>query len=153
MAAGNHRVQPASVADQPSRPAPDWYTLEEVAERLGRTRQAMHARVKAGTLRAERVGNRWLVSSEVVDALALGERAKAVSAGTVRVLHPQTGITDLEASLAEADRRIAQLELELVEARQAAGRRDGYIAELVRHVDRLREALAALTEAPGPPTA
>ncbi|MDQ1447009.1 MAG: Helix-turn-helix domain [Acidimicrobiaceae bacterium] len=145
----------------PVRPAPSdsrptgWYTLEEAGERIGRTRQAMHMRVKAGTLRAQRIGGRWLVSSEVLDALVAGERANAVSAGTVRMLHPElpAETEDLSARLAAADLRAAELEAQLGEERRTVARQDAYIADLVRHVHRLRDALATLTEAPGPPPA
>lgn len=38
-----------------------YYTILEVAEALGRTRQAINARIKAGTVKAERFGSVHLI--------------------------------------------------------------------------------------------
>ena len=151
MAVGEDRV-PIRMVDAS---APTMYSLQEVADRVGRTRQAMHARVKRGTLRAQRVGGSWLVTPEVLDALVAAEQAKAVSAGTVRALHPESGdasgvdgVRDLPT---DAARRIEELEAELTAQREELARKDGYIGDLRRHVARLREALATMSAEPEPP--
>jgi len=150
VAVGEDRA-PIRVVEEP---ASTLYSLQEVADRVGRTRQAMHARVKRGTLRAQRVGGSWLVTAEVLDALVAGEQAKAVSAGTVRALHPEgrsaaEGVAD---AVPDAERRVAELEAELRREREESERKDHYIADLRRHTARLREALAMMSAEPEPPT-
>lgn len=135
-------------------PASTMYSLQEVADRVGRTRQAMHARVKRGTLRAQRVGGSWLVTAEVVEALVAGEQAKAVSAGTVRALHPEAHLPSAEDPVDPPPGvapRVAELEAELRRAREELARKDAYIADLQRHGARLREALAMMSADPEPP--
>ena len=130
---------------------PRWYTLQEVADRVGRTRQAIHARVKRGTLRAERKGGVWLVPAEVMEALIAAERAQGVSAGTIRVLHTGVGGSPTDGDSAEGlVHLVAELRADLEREREASARKDAYIGELRRHVVRLREALGALSEEPSP---
>ncbi len=150
MAVGEDRVPIRMV----EAPASAMYSLQEVAERVGRTRQAMHARVKRGTLRAQRVGGSWLVTAEVLEALVAGEQAKAVSAGTVRALHPGAHPPSAEDPAnppAGVAPRVAELESELRRAREESARKDAYIADLRRHAARLREALAMMSADLEPP--
>ncbi len=150
MAVGEDRV-PIRIVEAP---ASAMYSLQEVADRVGRTRQAMHARVKRGTLRAQRVGGSWLVTAEVLDALVAGEQAKAVSAGTVRTLHPDAhppSPEDPAGLLPGVAQRVTELEAELSRALEQLARKDAYIDDLRRHAARLREALAMMSADPEPP--
>lgn len=49
-----------------SAPLPELLSIPEVAERLGTSRQAVHLRIKSGSLPATRVGRSWVVPATAI---------------------------------------------------------------------------------------
>ena len=62
-------VAPAGELHGGADTGPQWYTLKEVAEALGLTRQAVHTRVRKGQLRGEQQEDgSWRVAADAVAA-------------------------------------------------------------------------------------
>jgi len=47
----------------------DYYSLTEVAQRLGISRQAVHKRIKRNKLKAMKVGTTYIISKEEIEKL------------------------------------------------------------------------------------
>lgn len=127
-----------------------WYGVRETAEMLGVTRQTVHERVRK-LQGAELVGGRWRIPAAVVEALLTAERAKALASGSL-VMLPGGSSDDAASEVFDGDGladRVAELERAVQEqsrlfADQLA-ERDAKIAELRSERQRLRQALAAVT--------
>jgi len=52
-----------------SKLAPTTYTVEVAAIKLGLSQKTIHRRIADGTLKAKKLGRRWLVSAASVEAL------------------------------------------------------------------------------------
>jgi excisionase family DNA binding protein len=65
----DERVAAALAARAPATPSPRWLTVEQAAERLGCSRDAVRMRVRRGRLDSKRSGRRVYVSTASVDAL------------------------------------------------------------------------------------
>lgn len=50
------------------------YTVQEVAERIHRTPVTVRNYIRAGKLRAQKVGNTWYVTEETLTELITGEK-------------------------------------------------------------------------------
>ena len=123
---------------------PEWYGLAEVAAMLDVSRQRLQQRV--GRLRgAQKVGGRWQIPADVVEALVTAERASASASGSLVVLGGQVAPAASTGDLAD---RVAELELavtdQLVRFAEQLADRDARIQELEGDRRRLRQALIAL---------
>lgn len=45
------------------------YTMQEVADELGKTRQTIYRWIKSGKLKAIKIGGTWTVSAELLDRI------------------------------------------------------------------------------------
>lgn len=50
------------------------YTVQEVAERMHRTPVTVRNYIRAGKLRAQKVGNTWYITEETLTELVTGEK-------------------------------------------------------------------------------
>jgi len=50
------------------------YTVQEVAERIHRTPVTVRNYIRAGKLRAQKVGNTWYITEETLTELVTGEK-------------------------------------------------------------------------------
>jgi len=50
------------------------YTVDEVAEILHRSQQAVRAQIKSGKLKAQKVGRAWYVTEKTLTELVTGEK-------------------------------------------------------------------------------
>ncbi len=139
---------PRNQAPEPGADQPEWYTLREVAQALGISRQAVHARVRKGQLEAERVDGTWRVASGVVAVAVQAERKKALSLGSVRLLpgpleRPGGEIDQLAQRVAEVEATLA----ELAEThRRELDEREREVAVLRSQGERLTSALHYLVD-------
>ncbi len=136
-------VEPRGGADA----GPQWYTLKEVAEALGLTRQAVHTRVRKGQLRGEQQEDgSWRVAADALAAAIEAKRREAVSLGSVRVLPVGPPLGEMSA-LAE---RIDALEAVVAQLREEQGRiqaqRDQEVAALEERSARLQTALHQMVD-------
>ena len=144
QAAVAREVDPRRVAEA----GREWYTLSEVAEVLGLSRQAVHARVKKGRLDAEKVDGVWRVSGATVGAVVEAKRREALSLGSVRLLPVGAPASDVVAQ--ELVNRLEALETVVghlqEEGRRAQAERDQEVAVLEDRCARLQAALHQMVE-------
>ena len=137
-------ADPGRVAD----PGRESYTLSEVAQVLGLSRQAVHARVKKGQLDAERVDGVWRVSAATVVAAVDAKRREALSLGSVRLLPVAEPASDVVAQ--ELLNRLEALETVVgdlqEEGRRARAERDQQVAVVEDRCARLQVALHQMVE-------
>ena len=144
QAAVAREVDPRRVAEA----GREWYTLSEVAQVLGLSRQAVHARVKKGQLDAEKVDGVWRVSDATVVAAVEAKRREALSLGSVRLLPVGAPADDVVAQ--ELVNRLEALETVVgdlqEEGRRAQAERDQELAVLEDRCARLQAALHQMVE-------
>ena len=129
---------------------PEWYSLKDVAQVLGLTRQGVHRRVRKGQLEAEQVDGVWRVSDAAVAAAVEAKRREAVSLGSVRVLPVGAPTGDeghqVAARLEALEAMVAELR---DEHRRAQTQRDQEVAALEETCARLRAALHQMVDLMG----
>ena len=59
----------------------DFYSVKEFADKLGLTAQGVHALMKAGTIKSERLGGFWIIPKEEL-AKAESRKGKGRPRGT-----------------------------------------------------------------------
>lgn len=135
------------------------FTAAEVASMLGVSRQAVQARAKRGSLRANKERGVWRIPAEVATALVTAEHHRGLSAGKVRALPiPRTDggtetavLSALEARLAASEARIAEQDQRIreIEAhhREQLAAKDSELYLLRAEVQRLRRGVIALAGA------
>jgi len=127
----------------------DWYSLREVAEALGLSRQAVHARVRKNQLQAEQVDGTWRVSGFALAAAVQSQRKKVLQLGTVRLLPVPTGFDDGGSAGQIAD-RVSSVEAAIAELsenqRRELEERDQEVALLKERCERLTMALHRMVD-------
>ena len=125
----------------------EWYTLRDVAQALGLSRQAVHARVKKGQLRAQQVEGVWRIPGSAVAEAVQAERRRFVGSGAVRILPVSPGGSGADNDLAE---RVAAVETAIAELsedhRRELAERDREVAVLEDRCERLTQALHQMVD-------
>lgn len=125
----------------------EWYTLRDVALALGLSRQAVHARVKKGQLRAEQVEGVWRIPASAVAQAVQAERRRFVGSGAVRILPVSPGgsgdNSDLSKRVSAVETAIAELS---EDHRRQLAERDREVAVLEERCERLTQALHQMVD-------
>lgn len=135
------------VRPQETAAGQEWYTLRDVALALGLSRQAVHARVKKGQLRAEQVEGVWRIPASAVAQAVQAERRRFVGSGAVRILPVAPGGSGDDSDLSK---RVSAVETAIAELsedhRRQLAERDREVAVLEERCERLTQALHQMVD-------
>jgi hypothetical protein len=139
-------MSPESLSPVSEDPAS--YGVGELASILGVTRQAVQARVKSGSIRAEKVNGVWQVPAAVAEAMISAERTKAVVSGRVTALPLRPAgdgdrLDDLAERFVRLETKLVQLEADRAAQADRFDQTMGYLREQLQarqgDIDALRE--------------